>query len=333
MHIKNINTDEKVFIIAEIGNNHEGDFTLAQEMVGLAAEAGVDAVKFQTFIPELFVARSDVERLERLRNFQLSFDQFEKLSRQANELGIIFFSTPLDLESAAFLNNIQPIFKIASGDNTFLPLIETVASFNKPTLVSTGLADLVQLNWLLEAWTRCAQGAELALLHCVSSYPVPFDQANLGAIATLQTKYAGQTIGYSDHTVGTDVAALAVAVGARIVEKHFTIDKHYSDFRDHQLSADPKEMANLVDAIRRVEVLLGSGEKLSQPCEDSFQISGRRSIAAKRDLPANYELSLRDLCWVRPGSELVVGQEKRLVGRRTKRVILQGELIRLTDVI
>jgi sialic acid synthase SpsE len=333
MRINDFDTDKNVFVIAEIGNNHEGDFTLAQEMIGRAAEAGVDAVKFQTFIPEFFISRADVERIDRLRGFQLSFSQFEALARQADTAGVTFFSTPLDLESAHFLNTLQPLFKIASGDNTFLPLIETVASFGKPTLISTGLADLALLDRLRGLWKQQAGMTDLAFLHCVASYPVPSEQANLGAIHTLKKRYPELTIGYSDHTLGIEAATYAVAAGARIIEKHFTLDKQHSDFRDHQLSADPTEMAVLVDAIRHVDAMVGSGEKTAQPCEAALQVAARRSIAVKQDLQANHELVCQDLCWVRPGSGIAVGQEKDVLGRRTKRVMQQGELIQPEDLL
>jgi N,N'-diacetyllegionaminate synthase len=333
MRINEFDTDETVFVVAEIGNNHEGDFTLAQEMIGRAAEAGVDAVKFQTFIPELFISRADVDRIEQLRGFQLSYSQFEALARQADLAGVTFFSTPLDLESAHFLNSLQPLFKIASGDNTFLPLIETVASFRKPTIISTGLADFSLLDRLYAIFQEQDGMAELALLHCVASYPVPTDQANLGAIYSLRRRYPDITIGYSDHTIGIETAIFAVAAGARIVEKHFTLDKQYSDFRDHQLSADPEEMTKLVNAIRYVDSMIGSGEKMPQPCEQALQVAARRSIAVNRDLPANHELVWQDLCWVRPGSGMAVGQEKDVLGCRTKRIMQQGELIQSEDLL
>lgn len=332
MRIGNLDTDERIFVIAEIGNNHEGDFALAQEMIGRAAEVGVDAVKFQTFIPELFISRADRERIDRLRSFQLSFSQFEALAKQAESAGVTFFSTPLDLESAHFLNSIQPIFKIASGDNNFFPLIETVASFNKPTIISTGLVDFKYLDKLRAIWERQNGTAELAYLHCVASYPAPTDQANLGAIVSLRNRYPELTVGYSDHTLGIEAATYAVAAGARIVEKHFTLNKKHSDFRDHHLSADPNEMTELVSMIRRVDKMIGRFEKKSQLCETDLQIAARRSIAVKRDLPANHELTWQDLCWVRPGSGIAVGREKYVLGRHIRRAMRRGELLQPEDL-
>lgn len=332
MKFGNFDTDERVFIVAEIGNNHEGSFALAQEMVGLAAEAGADAVKFQTFITELFVSKEDTNRIERMRNFELSFSQFEILARQAESAGVLFFSTPLDLESAKFLNTLQPVFKISSGDNNFWPLIQTVANFGKPTIISTGLADIESLDDLHQFWRKQPNSAELAYLHCVSCYPVPPEQANIGAIQVLVNHFPGSTVGYSDHARGIETSVFAVAAGARIIEKHFTIDHHHSDFRDHELSANPEEMKNLVSAIRRVEKIVGSGKKVPQACEEALRVAGRRSIVARRDLSVNHELELEDLSWVRPGSGMAVGEEGQVLGRRTRQPLSEGAQIHLEDL-
>ncbi|MBI4356617.1 MAG: N-acetylneuraminate synthase family protein [Gammaproteobacteria bacterium] len=336
MQIGNINLDDKVMIVAEIGNNHEGDFTLAQEMVGRAAEAGADAVKFQTFIPELYISRKDTGRFERLMKFQLSFEQFESLAQLAKRVGVVFFSTPLDLESAKFLNTIQPIFKIASGDNTFYPLIELVAGFGKPMIVSTGLADLLLIERLHACihhiWEERGVLPGLALLHCVTNYPVPCEQANLRAIATLKAHFTDTVIGYSDHTIGIEASTYAVAAGARIIEKHFTLDKHHSDFRDHLLSADPLDFRQLVDAIRQVEILLGTGEKKSQPCEEELRPSVRRSIAAAMELPVGTTLEGKHLIWVRSAISRPPADETCLIGRKLVRSLKVGEWVTLGDL-
>jgi sialic acid synthase SpsE len=228
------------------------------------------------------------------------------------------------------------VFKVASGDNTFFPLIETIATLSKPIIVSTGLADVRLLDRLrsdiYRVWARANVFPGLAFLHCVASYPVPIDQANLGVIATLRERFKDCTIGYSDHTLGIDAAVLAVAAGARIIEKHFTLDKAYSDFRDHQLSADPQEMRQLVTRVREVTQMLGSGRKVPQPSESALAVAVRRSIAAARDLPAGTVLAAADLTWVRPGTGLPPGEEQRLIGRRIRRAVEQGDLIQEADV-
>jgi sialic acid synthase SpsE len=338
MIINERNYKDKVYIVAEIGNNHEGSFTLAEELLGKAAESGADAVKFQTFIPELFVSSEDPARLERLKKFQLSFEQFESLSKLAGRLGVEFFSTPLDLESAKFLNGIQSVFKIASSDNTFYPLIETVAEFGKTMIISTGLADIPLLNkvqkTVMDIWKKNGEVHSLALLHCITGYPVPIEQVNLAAIQTLRSKFPELTIGYSDHTLGIEVSTYAVAAGARIIEKHFTLDKNYSDFRDHQLSADPAEFRKLTDSIRSLESILGTGEKVVQQIEEGMKDAVRRSIAAAKDLSAGSTIQLEDLIWLRPGTGgFAPGSESQLLNKITARKIYKGELIQVRDIL
>jgi sialic acid synthase SpsE len=318
MRIGGLDLSERVMIVTEIGNNHEGSFDLAARLIDLAAEAGVNAVKFQTYRTEHYVSRRDRRRFQQLKSFELTFEVFERLSRVAADAGVLFLSTPFDLESARFLEDLVPAYKIASGDITFFPLLEVVAGTGKPLMISTGLAELDQIAdakaTIERIWSRRGIRQELALLHCVSSYPTPASEANLAAISTLKAIF-GDTVGYSDHTEGIEAAVLSVAAGARIVEKHFTIAKDHSDFRDHQLSAEPSEMAHLVGRIRAVEVLLGDGHKGPQPCEQSVEALLRRSIAASRDLPTGTVLSPRDLTWVRPATGLAPGQEHRVVGR------------------
>ena len=328
---------QKVFMIAEIGNNHEGSYDLAEEMLEKAAASGADAVKFQTFIPELFVSTEDSARLTRLKKFQLSFAQFESLSKLAQKLDVIFFSTPLDIESARFLNNIQPLFKIASSDNTFYPLIETIAGFNKPLIISTGLADIQLLEKVKElvinTWQAKGMFPTLALLHCVTGYPVPIEQVNLGALRTLISRFPDLCIGYSDHTLGTEVATYAVAAGARIIEKHFTTDKNYSDFRDHQISADPAEFCTLVNLVRSLEIIMGTGEKVAQPVEEVLRSAVRRSIAAANTIIAGTPITEADLMWLRPGTgSFSPGEESKVINKTAVRNIGVGELIYQKDI-
>ncbi|MCH8164304.1 MAG: N-acetylneuraminate synthase family protein [Planctomycetes bacterium] len=330
MVINDFDTDRRVLIVAEIGNNHEGSYALAEELIGLAAQAGADAVKFQTFRTQHYVSPCDQQRFEQLKSFELRFEQFERLSKLARDEGVLFLSTPFDIQSAQALNDIVAAYKISSGDITFYPLLEVVGETGKPVIVSTGLADLREIAAAKATIERARNerglAGELALLHCVSSYPVPRDQANLAAIGELKVLF-GCTVGYSDHTLGIEAAALAVAAGARIVEKHFTMANDYSAFRDHQLSADPREMAELGRRIRAIETLMGNGEKVPQPCERDLITALRRSIAANRDLPAGAVLSRDDLTWVRPGGGFVPGQEDSVVGRELVGPIAAGQAI------
>lgn len=331
MKIENFDTKEKVLIVAEIGNNHEGRFSVADEMIGLACDAGVDAVKFQTFRTEHYVGSDNKERYGMLKSFELSKEEHRKLKRKAEENDLLFISTPFDIKSAEFLNGLIPVFKLSSGDNTFFPLIQVVAGFGKPILLSCGLSDLQQIRYskafIENIWRQQGFEQELALLHCVTSYPVPRREANLKAIQFMKGEFDCE-IGYSDHTLGIEAAILSVAAGARIVEKHFTIDKTFSEFRDHRLSADPKELKEMVVRIREAEEFLGSGTKELNGSEEENKNLVRRSIAASKDLKKGHVICYEDLTWIRPGDGLPPGEESRILGKKLRKNINGGAQIR-----
>lgn len=330
MKIGPIDLSREVLVIAEIGNNHEGDFGRAAEMIHAAAAAGAQAVKFQTIIPERLVAAEQTARIEQLGRYAFSRDQFAELAGIARSAGVIFLSTPFALEVVSWLDELVPAFKIASGDNNFQQLLAAVAATGKPILLSTGMADLAGIKSACRIIEGAAQPgktrSEIALLHCVSAYPTPPEQANLLAIATL-ARETGRVVGYSDHTLGIAAAVLSIALGARIVEKHFTLSKTQSDFRDHALSADPSEFAGLVQQIRLAQVILGTGEKTPRPAEAATTAAARRSIVARTALPAGHVLTASDLDWLRPGGGLQPGQENLIVGRRMARAVAQGQMI------
>jgi sialic acid synthase SpsE len=228
-------------------------------------------------------------------------------------------------------------YKIASGDNNFVPLLELVAATGKPVIISTGLSDLEQV----ERAAGFFDGRELAILHCTSAYPAPPEEANLAVIPLLAERL-GCTVGYSDHTLGIETCVAAVAAGARVLEKHFTLDKQQSDFRDHRLSADPAELAELVAQVRGAEengrgpeavppVLLGRPTKKPQPSEAELAVAARRAIVAAADLPAGQEIAIEHLTWLRPGDGLPPGEESQLVGRRLKHPVAMGDTIRPED--
>jgi len=333
MKIGKRDTSDRIFIIAEIGNNHEGDFSLAIEMVQMAAEAGADAVKFQTIVPTRLVSEADEKRVRQLTRFQFNPNQFEELSQQAEASGLAFISTPFDLEVVEFLNPLVCAFKIASGDNDFWPLIDRVTQTGKPLIVSMGLGQAGNAQAMIDFVEKSAkkhdrQVPEIALLHCVVSYPTPPEQA--GIVGVTRLAQSGLTVGYSDHTMGTRAVELAVAAGARVIEKHFTIDKNYSDFRDHQLSADPKEFATLVKSIREIEMIIGDEDVIVQTCEADNETLMRRSIAAKRNISVGEMIQEEDLCWLRPRTGLKPGEETVICGRRLTKAIVQGEAFTLT---
>lgn len=338
MLIASHDTDASVLIIAEIGNNHEGDFELAKDMLLAAIETGVHAVKFQTIVAERLVSKADApDRLNHFARFCFSYNQFAELAELATKAGTIFLSTPFDIESARFLDAIVPAFKIASGDNTFYPLLAAVAATEKPIILSTGLCNgddvSESVQFLRKQW-RISDDApltnRLALLHCVAAYPTPASQANLATISSLVT--LGATPGYSDHTLGIEAAILSVACGARIIEKHFTLDKQYSNFRDHQLSADPSDMKELVRRVQEAETLLGSPVIHCGEAEGAGKQAFRRSIVAAHDITAGTTLDWDDLAWVRPGGGMAPGQEKELLGRRLTRGLRQGERFTFNDL-
>ena len=323
-----------VLIVAEIGNNHEGSYTLAEEMIGLAAEAGADGVKFQTIVPHKLVSPRQKDRIQQLERFRLSYNGFERLSRVAQQEKVLFLSTPFDIESAHFLEPLVPAFKIASADNNFFPMIDVIARTGKPIILSTGFMDLTEISrtkgFIEGIWRENGIEQELAVLHCVASYPTVPGDANLLAIRKLQE--LGVTVGYSDHTIGIEAAVLSVALGARIVEKHFTIAKDYSDFHDHQLSADPQDLTQLVQRVKQAVEMLGDGEKRLQDCERRVIDKVRRSVVVSRDLLQGHQLTWTDLSWTRPAGGLPPGNEALILGKRLKRNLSRGAPILLIDV-
>ncbi len=335
MKIGSFDSQKSPVVIAEIGNNHEGDVAVAEKMVREVAASGAHAVKFQTFRTELFVHPQNEERFQRMKQFELTQDEFRRLHDLARSLDLSFISTPLDLESAEFLAPLVDVFKIASGDNNFYPLLASVASSKKPVIISSGASDLEQVkrsrNFVTSQWRLNNVEQELAVLHCVSNYPTKPEDANLAAISTLQEQL-GCEIGYSDHTLGVQACVMSVALGASIIEKHFTLDKNYSEFRDHQLSADPAELALLVEQTQTAAEMLGLGEKVVLEAENEMLPLIRRSIVASRDLPQGRRLTEDDFMWIRPADGLEPGQEQQLVGQTLSHPVTFGDPIRLSDV-
>ena len=319
MKIDAFDVNEKVLVIAEIGNNHEGRFENAREMIALAAESGADAVKFQTFKTEQFIRPEDSKRFEKLKSFELSYNEFEQLSNFAKEKNLLFLATPLDMESAGFLNQIVSGFKIASGDTNFYPMIKIIASTGKPVIVSTGITTIPEIKktkkLIEDIWKTNNIQQQLAVLHCVSSYPVPPEDANLSAIKVLKEEL-DCVVGYSDHTLGIDAAIFSIAMGARIIEKHFTMDKNFSDFPDHKLSADPEDLRLLVKKVENFQKMYGSGAKVLQTSEQEFTQTFRRSISLIRDKKQGDILTAEDLTWLRPGSGIKPGNEKEVIGKK-----------------
>ena len=334
MKIGKHDINEKVMVIAEIGNNHEGDYSLAEDLIFSAAESGANAVKFQTIVPNKLVSITNKERIKQLEKFQFTYSQFRQLFEVSIKANITFLSTPFDLESVAFLNDLVPAFKISSGDNNFTPLIEKIAKTKKPIIMSTGLSRLNEIktsvNTIKNVWSRNQTDQKLALLHCVSLYPTPKKYANLHQIDLL--KSMSDFVGYSDHTLGTKASIYSVFAGARIIEKHFTIDNNYSNFRDHQLSVNPKNLKKLVNGVREAEKYLGKYSSDISSEEKKSLEGSRRSITALKNLNEGHILKIDDIDWLRPGNGLPIGSEEKLIGKKINKNISRGSLIKLEDL-
>ena len=269
MKIGHLDTRERVVIVAEIGLNHEGDEEVAQDLIMTAGEAGADAVKFQVYRAAKYADPSDTERYERLKRFELTVEETTDLSDFARSGGLAFIATPFDLPSADLCIRICDAVKIASKDFDLWPLLEPVADSDRPMILSTGMSDMARVRETVERVNaRRDEDVGLAVLHCVSGYPTPDEQAELRAISLLACMSCAE-VGYSDHTIGIEAAPLAVALGARIIEKHLTLDHDYSSFRDHAVSATPEQFSAMAGRIRQAEEMLGEPVKRVQSCEQT----------------------------------------------------------------
>jgi len=321
--------EDHVFLIAEAGCNYEGDFARAEEMVRAAAGAGADAIKFQTFVPERLVTRDapkfwDIEGCPGATQFeefaqtpQLVEAQYRALKRIADEEGIVLFSTPSDESSADMLDALGlPLEKISSMDITHLPLIRHVARMAKPVVLSTGASTMDEIR---EAVTAIeGEGNDrIALLHCITSYPTRPEDVNLNMMKAIMEEFPGYPVGYSDHTTmpeSTGVITAAVALGARVIEKHFTFDRTRPGY-DHAISADYHDLAEMVRQISFTRGLLGSGVKAPVGAEERARAWARRSVVARVPIPRGTRITGEMLVVKRPGTGIPPKHLEGLVGR------------------
>lgn len=311
-------------VIAEAGVNHDGDLSRARRLVEVAAAAGADAVKFQTFRADrvagataptaAYQDRSGArDQRELLRALELDLAGFRELAARSAQLGIEFLSTPYDAESVELLEAIPVArFKVASGELTNPRLLRRVARSGRPVILSTGMASLAEIERAI-GWLREGGAGALTLLHCTSSYPTRPEDCHLRAMQTLRDRF-GLPVGYSDHTLGWEVACAAVALGAVAIEKHFTLDRRLPG-PDHQASLEPLELAALVRAVRVVESALGERAKGPTAAEREALQLARRGLQAARDLPAGARLGPADLCERRPAAGILASELDRVVGR------------------
>ncbi len=327
------------FIIAEAGVNHNGDTEVAKRLVDVATEAHADAVKFQTFSADRLVAPAAPKAGYQLKNTEISESQFDMLRRlelprsvypdlvdYCRKRDIIFLSTPFDEESADFLGELSvAAFKIPSGEVTNLPLLEHIARKGKPMIVSTGMCNLEEVGLAVET-IKCSGDPDLVLLHCVSRYPADPSDANIRAMVTLQEEF-GVRVGYSDHVRGPEAALAAVALGACVIEKHFTLDRNLPG-PDHQASIEPDELKALVRSIRTLEACLGDGKKVPTPAESDTAAVARRSLVAAQDIAEGKVLTMDLIAIKRPGTGLPPAQRASLVGRTARQHIPAGTILK-----
>ena len=306
----------KTFIIAEAGVNHNGRLELAKKLIDVAAEAGADAVKFQTFKAEKVVSRyapkaeyqkktttADESQLEMVKKLELDAAAHKTLIDYCKTKNIRFLSTPFDLESIDLLNELGlDIFKIPSGEITNLPYLRKIGTLKKETILSTGMADLGEIEDALDVLTAAGTKLkDITVLHCNTEYPTPMQDVNLKAMQTIKFAFPGIHVGYSDHTEGIEIPAAAVAMGATIIEKHFTLDKNMEG-PDHKASLEPDDLKAMVCAIRNIEKALGSGIKKPSPSELKNILIARKSIVAARDIKKSEPFTEENLTVKRPGT-------------------------------
>jgi N,N'-diacetyllegionaminate synthase len=335
-----IGPDEPCFVIAEAGVNHNGQLPLAKRLVDIALESGADAVKFQTFRADQLAAstapKADYQReatpagesqLVMLRQLELSQEAFRELRDYCCLRGIIFLSTPFDEQSVDFLNDLGvPAFKVPSGEITNWPLLERIGTTGKPAILSTGMSNLCEIDEAVR-WLRNSGSSRIALLQCVSEYPARVSTVNLRVMATL-TRCFRVPVGLSDHTLGIEVALAAVALGAQIIEKHFTTDKTLPG-PDHSASLEPGELKTLVKGIRNVEAALGDGIK--QPTLQELQNAAtvRKSLMAAVELELGSALQSSMVTLKRPGTGLSAAALPYILGRRVRRRVEAGTMLEL----
>ena len=312
---KNIGIDSPTFVIAEAGINHNGKLKLAKKLVDSARRCNVNAVKFQTFTADdLASSKSIYYKL--FKKVELSESDFGEISDYAKQNNIIFLSTPFSNNAVDLLSKIKiPAFKISSGDLTNLPLINYASKKNKPILLSTGMANLKEIKNAVNEVLK-TKNKKIGLFHSVSAYPTPYSQTNLLAMQTMMKEFSCP-IGYSDNGPDMLVPEVAVSLGAKIIEKHFTLDKKMIG-PDHSLSADPKQMKQLVIRIRKIEEILGNGKKLSQKCEKEGLIDIRRSLIASQDLKKGTILKTNSLKIARPAKGIQPKFFKKVIGKKLK---------------
>ena len=328
-----------IYIIAEAGVNHNGDFNIACKLIDAAKAAGADCIKFQTFKSEKLVSHSaqkaeyqkqntdEGSQQDMLKKLELSFDQFVALKDYCDKVGIAFLSTPFDFDSLAFLDTVDmPFWKIPSGEVTNYPYLVALAKTKKPIAMSTGMCTMEEIAEAVQV-LRDHGTKDLTLMHCNTEYPTPFEDVNLRAMDHI-AKTFGVPVGYSDHTKGIEIPVAAAALGAVMIEKHFTLDKTMEG-PDHKASLEPAELAQMVASIRNIEKALGDGVKKPSPSEEKNKPIARKSIIAQTAIKQGELLTAENLTVKRPGEGISPMQWESVIGKRAVRDFAPDELIEL----
>ena len=329
----------KTLIIAEAGVNHNGNIDIAKKMIKVAKEAGADIIKFQTANLDSLVSKNapmaqyqkmntgmSVSQKEMLRSLVLKYSEFEELARFSAEVGIEFLSTPFDIESIHFLNDIVKIWKIPSGEVTNLPYLVEIAKTKKKVILSTGMCEEIEVERAMDILYNNGS-KDITLLHCTTQYPTCCSDVNLLAMKTLEERF-GVSVGYSDHTQGIEIAIAAVALGAKVIEKHFTLDKNMVG-PDHKASIEPNELAQMIKAIRNVEIAMGDGIKRPQMSENDNRIVARKSIVAAKKIKKGELFTADNIAVKRPGNGISPMKWYDVLGTEAKYDFEEDEMIRL----
>ncbi len=335
---KSLNSDSDVFIIAEAGVNHNGELAIAKKLIDAAVNVKADAIKFQTFIAEDLVTantpmaeyqekniQSKSTQYEMLKKLELKLEDFVTLKEYCDQRNIIFLSTPhtggkvIDL-----LDKLLPAFKIGSGDLTNLPFLADIAKRKKPMILGTGMSTLAEVQDAVKIIEKTGN-KDIILLHCTTNYPCPFEEVNLNALVTLASKFP-YLVGYSDHTLGPQVAIMATTLGASVIEKHFTLDKTMPG-PDHKASANPEEMRELIKQCRLVRTILGSSEKKPNLSEMRNIPIVRKSLFFSKDLPLGHLLEAGDFKIQRPGTGIPSSNLHKFIGKRLLNNVSSGQIV------
>ena len=329
-----------IFIIGEAGVNHNGDLNTAKKMVDKAVDAGVNAIKFQTFKANNLVTKyakkapyqinnsgKEISQLEMLKKLELSFEEYKELKNYCDMKKTMFLSSPFDLESIDFLNSMDmSIFKIPSGEIDNVPYLIKIAKLKKKVILSTGMSNLADiefaLNILRENGTK-----DIVLLHCNSDYPTKMKEVNLFAMKTMESAFK-VPVGYSDHTEGIEAAIAAAALGAKVIEKHFTLDKNMQG-PDHKASLGPLELKYMVKCVRNIERALGDGIKAQTPSEKVNGLAARKSLVAKISIASGEVFTEENICVKRPGTGISPKNWSYVIGKKAKKSFKKDELIEL----